>query len=72
MVRVLSLVWTGTAVPQGKVGVCVTVGRNTENSVVEMIVGNASSLKLTDMNNNGNLCICWIIKCFNVKVSLSR
>jgi len=36
----------------GKVGVCVTVGRNTENSVVAMFVENVSSLELTDINSN--------------------
>jgi hypothetical protein len=31
--------------------VCVTLGRNTENSVMEISVENASSIKLTDMNS---------------------
>jgi hypothetical protein len=48
----MCLVWIGTADLQGKVGVCVTLGRNTENSVVEVFVESASSLKRTDIKRN--------------------
>ena len=50
--RVLCFVLTGTADLYGEVGVCVTLGRNAENSVVEIFVGNSTYIKLTDTDSS--------------------